>query len=155
MRVTQNERPCGVLHIQGMNDENDPFVGNVTEGGKEGQMAKLKRQFLRKMAEAESHHGNELLAISKVPFLPLSNTNNKSQLLPKSTEDIWLIKTCTSDISSKWSKHAHFKPPNQQSISPSSTPNIHECPNTRKYQAASTSNCSHAPSRNSSPSMDG
>lgn len=52
MRVTQNEKPSSVLQIKGMNDENDPFVGNVTEGEKDERMAKLKRQLLRKMAEA-------------------------------------------------------------------------------------------------------
>lgn len=155
MRVTQNERPCGVLHIKEVNDENDPFVGNVTEGEKDGRMAKLKRHFLRKMAEAEARHGNELLVISKVPFPSQSNISNKSPSLPKSTRDNWLIRTCTSNISSKYSNLLHFKPLNQQPISLLSIPNIPECHTTRKFRVALTSNFSHAPSKNSSPSMDG
>jgi hypothetical protein len=50
MRVTQTERPFAVSSKVGSNDENDPLVGNVTAGEKEGRMVRLRREYVRKMA---------------------------------------------------------------------------------------------------------
>lgn len=50
MRVTQTERPFLVSSKVVNNDENDPLVGNMAHGEKEGRMVRLRREYVRKMA---------------------------------------------------------------------------------------------------------